>query len=94
VSGKEYRTPVNCWVDERNVIVALTYGRDTDWLKNMTAASGGTVVTRGREHPVGPPFLIGEAGMERMPALARPILRAIDVKEFAELPLVGRDRPT
>jgi hypothetical protein len=32
--------------------------------------------------------------MSRMPALAKPILRLIDVDEFALLPLVRPDRPT
>jgi hypothetical protein len=31
--------------------------------------------------------------MERMPAVARPILRAIDVDEFALLPLITPGRP-
>jgi hypothetical protein len=32
--------------------------------------------------------------MSRMPAMAKPILRSIDVDEFALLPLIGPDRPT
>ncbi len=94
VSGTEYRTPVNAWLGEKDTIVALTYGRDTDWLKNLTAAAGGMIVTRGRAYPVGTPVLIGAEGMRRMPAVARPILRTIDVDEFALLPLFKPDRPT
>lgn len=93
-SGNEYRTPVNCWIDDRAAIVALTYGRGTDWLKNLTAAGGGTVVARGRSHRVGSPELIGIEGMARMPRVARRILGLIDVTEFAELPLVSPEPPT
>ena len=93
-SGAEYRTPVNAWLGEGDVIVALTYGRDTDWLKNLTAADGGEIVAGRKTYRVGQPQLIGPEGMSRMPALAKPIPRSIDVDEFALLPLIGPDRPT
>ena len=93
-SEAEYRTPVNAWLGDDDVIVALTYGRGTDWLKNLTAAEGGEVVAGRRTYRVGRPQLIGPEGMGRMPALVKPILRFIDVDEFALLPLIGQDRPT
>jgi deazaflavin-dependent oxidoreductase (nitroreductase family) len=93
-SGAEHRTPVNAWLGDDDVIVALTYGRDTDWLKNLTAADGGMIVAGRKTYQVGRPQLIGSEGMRRMPALAKPILRSIDVDEFALLPLIGPDRPT
>lgn len=44
-SGKQFRTPVNAFyttVDGKpGVVVALTYGPDRDWLKNLKAAGGG-----------------------------------------------------
>ena len=92
-TGDEHRTPLNAWVDDESVIVALTYGPGTDWLKNLEAAGGGEIITRGKRYRVGPPRLIGETGMGRMPFIARPILRAIDVDEFALLPLLSEARP-
>jgi len=93
-SDAEYRTPVNAWLGDNDVIVALTYGRNTDWLKNLTVAIGGEVIAGRRTYRVGRPQLIGREGMSRMPAMARPILRAIDVDECALLPLIWPDRPT
>ena len=93
-SGAEYRTPLNAWLGDDDVIVALTYGRDTDWLKNVTAANGGEIIAGRKSYRVGPPQLIGSEGMSRMPVIARPILRSIDVDEFALLPLINLDRPT
>jgi deazaflavin-dependent oxidoreductase (nitroreductase family) len=92
-SGAEYRTPVNAWLDDENVIVALTYGPDTDWLKNLEAAGGGEVIARSSSYRVGRPELIGAEGMSRMPALVRPILRLVDVDRFALLPLLTPGRP-
>lgn len=94
VSGTIYRTPVNCWIDDRTAIVALTYGSDTDWLKNLQSAAGGIVEHRGRTYQVGIPVLIGSEGLNRMPAVVRPILNLIDVTEFVELPLLNPGRPT
>ncbi|HEU4915712.1 MAG TPA: nitroreductase family deazaflavin-dependent oxidoreductase [Acidimicrobiia bacterium] len=91
-SGDVYRTPVNAWLDDEDVIVALTYGPGTDWLKNLEAAGGGEVIARRRRYRVGPPQLIGAEGSRRMPTLVRPILRAIDVDEFALLPLLTPGR--
>jgi deazaflavin-dependent oxidoreductase (nitroreductase family) len=93
-SGAEYRTPLNAWVGDDDVIVALTYGRDTDWLKNLAAADGGEIIAGRKSYRVGPPQLIGSEGMSRMPAMAKPILRSIDVDEFALLPLIRPDLPT
>jgi deazaflavin-dependent oxidoreductase (nitroreductase family) len=92
-SGNEYRTPVNAWLDDETVIVALTYGPGTDWLKNLGAAGMGEVIAGRTSYRVGRPEVIGIEGMKRMPAVVRPILRAIDVDEFALLPLLKPGRP-
>ncbi|MGH8873439.1 MAG: nitroreductase family deazaflavin-dependent oxidoreductase [Acidimicrobiia bacterium] len=94
VSGKEYRTPVNAWLDDESAIVALTYGHDVDWLKNLRAAEGGAIVSQGKTYQVGAPVLIGSEGMSRMPSMVRFILGTIDVDEFAVMSLLRPDRPT
>jgi deazaflavin-dependent oxidoreductase (nitroreductase family) len=94
VSGAEFRTPVNCWHDDQSAIVALTYGPDTDWLKNLTAAGGGVLVTGATSHQVGRPVLIGAEGMSRMPPVVRAMLAVIDVDQFAVMPLLRPGRPT
>jgi deazaflavin-dependent oxidoreductase (nitroreductase family) len=38
VSGRAYHIPVNVFRDGDGYIVALTYGSDTDWVKNVLAA--------------------------------------------------------
>lgn len=37
-SGKTYRTPVTVFVDGATYRIALTYGPDADWVRNVTAA--------------------------------------------------------
>jgi deazaflavin-dependent oxidoreductase (nitroreductase family) len=94
VSGKEYRTPINCWLDADSAIIALTYGASTDWLRNLEAAGYGSLVARGETYRVGPPAVIGDVGMNRMPILVRPLLIMLGVGEFAVLPLLNPARPT
>jgi deazaflavin-dependent oxidoreductase (nitroreductase family) len=94
VSGREYQTLVNWWRDEETAIVALTYGSDVDWLKNLRAAGGGAIVNRGKTYRLGTPEVIGREGLRRMPGTVRLILDVFDVDRFAVMPLVKPDRPT
>src|SRR5215469_12949510 len=47
-SGRVYQTPVNVFATEDGYVFALTYGPDTDWVKNILAAGGCELRTRGR----------------------------------------------
>ena len=45
-SGKQYRTPVNVFPRPGGrYVLALTYGTDTDWVKNVIAAGGCTLLS-------------------------------------------------
>jgi hypothetical protein len=39
-SGKVYRTPVNVFRAPEGVLIALTYGRESEWVRNVMAAGG------------------------------------------------------
>ena len=47
-SGRAYRTPVLAFRRDRTLIVALLYGEESDWLRNLRAAGSGHVVRMGR----------------------------------------------
>ena len=38
-SGRVYRTPVNVFRTSEGFLIALTYGRESEWVKNVMAAS-------------------------------------------------------
>src|ERR1700747_688030 len=40
-SGKVYRTPINVFRAPGGFIIALTYGGQSEWVKNVLAAGGG-----------------------------------------------------
>lgn len=60
-SGKHYRTPLTVFSTLDGVAVLLTYGPNRDWLKNVTAAGGGTLRRHGRSFPVTNPRVMSKA---------------------------------
>jgi deazaflavin-dependent oxidoreductase (nitroreductase family) len=92
-SGRVYRVPLNAFRTGDSVTFALTYGPNTDWLRNVRAA-GGCRVRMGHEVlTLGAPVeLPTEIGMNRLPAPARIVLRLATVDHFVELPVLSAVR--
>lgn len=84
-SGRVYETPVNVFPTPATVVVALTYGPDTDWVKNVLAAGECEIQTRGRWVHCTAPRLYRDPERHGMPPLVRTVLAAIGVEEFLEL---------
>jgi deazaflavin-dependent oxidoreductase (nitroreductase family) len=92
-SGRIRRTPVIAFQHGDLVTVALTYGSDVDWLANVRATGGCTVMLRRRQLVLGPPRTLDPAtGSARMPPVVAQILRALRVSEFVEFPVLARRR--
>lgn len=81
-SGRRYRTPVNVFRRDGGFAVALTYGSGAQWVRNVLAAGGAEVVTRGRSHAVVEPRLVTDGDRAAVPRPVRPILGLLDVDEF------------
>lgn len=61
-SGRAYRTPVLAFKRGRRLTVAILYGEESDWLRNVLAG-GGQVVRCGRTYDlIGPQVLDPDAG--------------------------------
>lgn len=58
-SGRLYRTPVVSRKHGRVFAVAVLYGERSDWVRNLLAAGGGTVVRGGRTYELIGPRLVG-----------------------------------
>ena len=67
-SGRNYRTPLFAFRRDRTLVIALLYGRESDWLRNLRAG-GGRVIRGGRTFTVGSPEVIDTS--EARPLLAR-----------------------
>jgi deazaflavin-dependent oxidoreductase (nitroreductase family) len=88
-SGRAYRTPVNLFRRPGGVVIALTYGPDSDWVRNVLAADGCTVETRGHTLQLRSPRLIHDERRRCMPPVLRPIGRLGGVSDFLELSLAS-----
>jgi deazaflavin-dependent oxidoreductase (nitroreductase family) len=81
-SGRRYRTPVNIFRHGDRWAIALTYGRDSQWVRNVLAAGGCDAEVRGARLRLVAPEIVHDERAELVPAPVRPILRAIGVSDF------------
>src|SRR5437588_761035 len=71
---RPYRTPVNVFRRRGGFVVALTYGADSQWVRNVLAAGGCTLVTCGRIWRLTQPRVIHDPEHRVVPAPVRPVL--------------------
>jgi deazaflavin-dependent oxidoreductase (nitroreductase family) len=81
-SGRMYQTPVNVFAAGDGYVFALTYGPDTDWVKNVLAAGGCELRTRGRIVRLTSPRLFHDEARRDIRPLERQVLRVIGVADF------------
>jgi deazaflavin-dependent oxidoreductase (nitroreductase family) len=92
-SGRAYRTPVLAFPSAQGIVVPLPYGRDVDWARNLVAARGGEIEQSGRRIALRNPRIVAFAGAEkRLPAVLRPVFRAMDLPGYVLLDRRGGKR--
>jgi deazaflavin-dependent oxidoreductase (nitroreductase family) len=82
-SGAEYTTPVAVFPASGVFYVGLPWGRETDWVRNLRAAGGGTMVWKGHRYDVSDPTFVGKTevlGVARLPQ--REILKRWGLADF------------
>jgi deazaflavin-dependent oxidoreductase (nitroreductase family) len=89
-SGRTYRTPVNVFRRGDRYVIALTYGADSQWVRNVLAAGEVDVETRGRRVHLSAPRLVHDERRRLVPAPVRVPLRAANVSDFLVLSRAGR----
>jgi deazaflavin-dependent oxidoreductase (nitroreductase family) len=88
-SRHRYRTPVNVFRAGTSYVIALTYGVESDWVKNVLAAGGCDFVTRGHRHRLTAPAIIHDERRRLVPPPVRPVLRLLRVGHFLRLEDAG-----
>lgn len=66
-------------------MVALTYGTESEWVRNVRTAGGCELITRGTRTRVGSPEIRHDERRRLVPALVRPLLRLLRVTDFMHL---------
>jgi deazaflavin-dependent oxidoreductase (nitroreductase family) len=84
-SGRRYRTPVNVFRTPGGYVVALTYGREAEWVKNVLAAGTCTLTTRGRTERLISPRLFHDEHRQAVPPHVRVPLTLFGVADFLAL---------
>jgi deazaflavin-dependent oxidoreductase (nitroreductase family) len=57
-TGRSYATPVEAMPAGEGFAIALPYGLNTDWLKNVLASGSARIVREGEEHVVDQPQVV------------------------------------
>lgn len=83
-SGREYRSPVMVFQRDGGYRIALTYGRDVDWLKNIRAAGTFEFETRGRIVTLTDPVVGHDASASWAPPLVRQALVGLSAEDYVQ----------
>ena len=84
-SGKVYRTPVNVFRAPNGFAIALTYGRESEWVKNVLAAGGCELQTVGRHYRLSGPTIVHDPTRKQFPLPVRIILGIVGANDFMKL---------
>jgi deazaflavin-dependent oxidoreductase (nitroreductase family) len=84
-SGKVYRTPVNVFQAPNRFIIALTYSSKSEWVKNVIAAGGCELRTRGKQYRLSAPKVVRDPTRRHFPIPVRAVLRIVGADEYMEL---------
>ena len=92
-SGKPYETVIWVWRTRGGFVIALTYGQEVDWYRNLKAAGGGTVFWHGKLYEVGRPELIDfQTALLAFPAPFRLAFRTFNRQmEFVQMKSSGAE---
>ena len=86
VSGRPYETPVGATAIDDRFVIALPYGTQADWLKNVLAAGTAALVHEGTTYAVDQPQLVPTASVvNRLAAREQRMLRMFGVDQCLQL---------
>jgi deazaflavin-dependent oxidoreductase (nitroreductase family) len=85
-SGKLYTIPIIAGPAKNGFVIALTYGRKVDWLENVLAKGGCSILWKNKDYSlVNPQFIDKEVGLLAFPALFRTGLRKMGIQYYLRL---------
>jgi deazaflavin-dependent oxidoreductase (nitroreductase family) len=91
-SGRRYGTPVAARPTEGRFVIALAFGAQVDWYRNLVSAGGGTLHWRGRSYRVAAPERVDVASaMATFHPVQRFLLRLAGVDGYVAVQTVDSD---
>jgi deazaflavin-dependent oxidoreductase (nitroreductase family) len=90
-SGRTYRTPVSAFArPDGGFTLALFYGPDSQWVRNVVARGGCTLETSGRSVQLTNPRVVQDPSRRPVPVPVRVALGLLRVDHFMLLDPAGR----
>jgi deazaflavin-dependent oxidoreductase (nitroreductase family) len=84
-----HRTPVLIFRQGNRFVIALTYGRESEWVRNLIVQNGCVLETQGKSLQLTSPYLYRDDKRRAMPGFVRFMLGLMNVSDFLELTEVG-----
>jgi deazaflavin-dependent oxidoreductase (nitroreductase family) len=82
-SGKQYALPIIVQPHKDGFVIALTYGKEVDWFKNVMHAGVCGVIWKTRNYPLNDPKILFPAeGLSAFPNPERSILKIMKIQDF------------
>ena len=85
ISGKKYRTPVYAFAGPGHWFIALTYGPEADWVRNVMAGGGSLRFASTDQEIVAMTIVGRDEAWLHLPRLVRVFLRLLRVRDFARI---------
>jgi deazaflavin-dependent oxidoreductase (nitroreductase family) len=84
-TGRVYRTPVLVFQQGDRFVIALTYGRESEWVRNVVAQGGCELEAGGHRLRLTNPHLYRDERRRAVPGFVRIMLGVLNVSDFLEL---------
>lgn len=84
-SGRLYQSPVCVFRYGSLYTIALTYGPQSDWVRNVLAGDGCMLLTQGRNQKLSSPYLLCDSERRSVPLFIARLLGLMRVDYFLEL---------
>jgi len=85
-SGKPYETPIIVMPLGKSFVIALTYGPEVDWYRNVQAAGAATLLWHNTEYALTQPEPLDvKAGLSAFPPPFRQILGVLGTRHFVQM---------
>ena len=82
-SGRRFRNPVSAFPLGDGYVIAVLYGLESQWVRNVMAAGSFTLRTKGRDHVLERPEIIAlDRALPALPRLARRNALSRDIQHF------------
>ena len=85
-SGKPYETPIIVMRQGNGFVIALTYGPEVDWYRNVQAAGEATLLWHNQEYALKQPETLSpQEGLSAFPPPFRQILGLLGTRDFVRM---------